>query len=74
MSMTLSASTSRPRSLLSIASGGLIFGGATHTIGPASAQTANITGGNFADNYTVYVTANNGGTDGATGGEWRDHL
>jgi fibronectin-binding autotransporter adhesin len=54
-------------SLLSIASGGLIFGGATHTIGPASAQTANITGGNFADNYTFYVTANNGGTDGATG-------
>ncbi|HEV2970905.1 MAG TPA: autotransporter-associated beta strand repeat-containing protein [Pirellulales bacterium] len=54
-------------SSMSIASGGLIFGGTTHTIGPASAQTANITGGSFANNYTFYLTANNGGTDGATG-------
>jgi autotransporter-associated beta strand protein len=53
-------------SFLFVNSGGVILGGASHTIGAASAQTANITVGNSSNNFTFYVTANNGGTDGAT--------
>ncbi len=53
-------------SLLSVTSGGVIFGGNSHWIKAASGQTASITGGTFANNYTLYATVNNGGTDGGT--------
>jgi fibronectin-binding autotransporter adhesin len=49
---------------LLVTSGGVVYGGNAHWIKAPSTNTANITGGMFANNYTFYVTTNNGGTDG----------